>query len=389
MEEEFKVEHLILLVGGNPLPNAVAGKLLVKPRGTITLIHSPETANIAKRLHEWFKNQVNVRLKEVKEANPTSIIRGVEECLVEERLKEAQSPTVGLNYTGGTKVMAVHAYRAVEQWGRATGITPVFSYLDAHTLEIVFDPINTGNSEQRVYVGRALKMKLKDLLSLHNWTIERSQDQPDLPESSCVLARLFADNIDMLKKWKNWVRDCKNPPDPHEIPEEFNEIKNILIKETQKRGKPKDWMGWLKGKWLEDFVVHSLIKANSKSPLLDLHEIKYKINVIGNTSFEIDAIALRGYQLFAFSCTTDIDAERSKLKLKLFEAYVRAQQLGGDEARVALVSLINDPNSLEQEMKRDVDPKGHIKVFGLRHMADLYLNLYEWIISQAGNDPDL
>jgi ferredoxin len=394
MEEKLKkVEHLILLVGGNPLPNAVAGELLVNPGGTITLIHSSDTFDIAKRLYRRFKNKTNVKLKEVKESNPASIIQGVRECL-----EEAQSRTVGLNYTGGTKVMAVHAYRAVAQWGTKKGVTPVFSYLDARKLEMVFDPINAGNSEQRVYIGRALKMNLEDLLLLHNWTLRQSQGQPDLPKSSHALATLFAGNKDMLNKWKDWVGDSQNPHEPHDMPEEFeidnDKIKNILIKEIQQKGKPKDWMGWLKGKWLEDFVMHSLIDANSEFSL-GLHEIKYRIIVQGITHFEIDVIALRGFQMFALSCSTaSFNPEKKKetkqeLKLKLFETYVRAQQLGGDEARVALVGFVDDPNSLEQEMQRDVDPAGRIKVFGWRQLSDLKLHLYNWIRSQAGNDPDL
>lgn len=96
----------------------------------------------------------------------------------------------------------------------------------------------------------------------------------------------------------------------------------------------------------------------------------------------MDVIAIRGYQLFAFSCSTD--TQKGRLKLKLFEAYIRAQQLGGDEARAALVSCSDDPDRLEQEMRRDVDPEGRIKVFGRKHFADLSTHIREWIKSQKG-----
>jgi hypothetical protein len=46
-----------------------------------------------------------------------------------------------------------------------------------------------------------------------------------------------------------------------------------------------------------------------------------------------------GYQLFAISCTTS--SYHDRCKQKLFEAQLRARQLGGDEARVALVSCYN------------------------------------------------
>jgi hypothetical protein len=98
----------------------------------------------------------------------------------------------------------------------------------------------------------------------------------------------------------------------------------------------------------------------------------------------VDVIALRGYQLFAFSCSTD--KKKPLLKLKLFEAYIRARQLGGDEARVALVCCSNDPEGLEHEMRRDVDPEGRIRVFGRKHLADLKVHIESWIRSQSGKE---
>ncbi len=56
--------------------------------------------------------------------------------------------------------------------------------------------------------------------------------------------------------------------------------------------------------------------------------------------FQFDVAAMRGYQLFAFSCTTEDGKRKGKrglLKQKLFESYVRARQMGGDEACAALV----------------------------------------------------
>jgi len=88
---------------------------------------------------------------------------------------------------------------------------------------------------------------------------------------------------------------------------------------------------------------------------------------------------MRGYQFCAIFRSTD--TRKGLLKLKLFEAYVRARQLGGDEARVALVCCSNDRHGLEHEMRRDVDPEGRIRVFGRKHLANLAEYLREWIPS--------
>jgi Asp-tRNA(Asn)/Glu-tRNA(Gln) amidotransferase A subunit family amidase len=144
---EYQVDHLLLLVGSNPLPNAVAGKLLVAAGGMITLIHSQDTASLAERLESWLKSGgdseapvAHVDLAEVKESDADSVYRRVEKVLRDYESKARQMGRVrmGLHYTGGTKVMSVHAYRALEDWARdqSREREALFSYLDAHTLNM-------------------------------------------------------------------------------------------------------------------------------------------------------------------------------------------------------------------------------------------------------------
>lgn len=392
--EGVKSDHLLLLVGGNPLPNAVAGKLLAGSGGRITLVHSKSsahskgTAEVAQRLRTWMTEQKivaergSIELKEVEESSATSIVQGVQE-----RLKAFNAQSVGLNYTGGTKVMSVHAYRAVEQLAGGNGVTPVFSYLDARTLEMVFDPVDAGSSEQREYLGRKVKMGLKDLLELHGWSFKYPPNEiPILPKGAGALARAFAGDEQAMQIWKDWISNT-HQPEISDLPSDglLNQVKQTLSSEVYQVAKPEDWMGWLKGKWLEHHVLDELSKL---AGTLYLHENGQNI-VPNEVEFDLDVVALRGYQLFAFSCSTDTDrvqGGRGRLKLKLFEAYVRARQLGGDEARVALVCCSNDPEGLQHEMQRDIDPEGRIRVFGRRHLADLATYLAQWIQSQSGEE---
>jgi hypothetical protein len=144
---------------------------------------------------------------------------------------------------------------------------------------------------------------------------------------------------------------------------------------------------WIDGKWLEHCVLEIL---HGLSPHLSLHSCAQNI-VPKEVIFDLDVVAIRGYQLFAFSCSTDTDqsrdgskGDRSRIKKKLFEAYIRARQLGGDEACVALISCSKDPESLEEEMRRDYDLEGRIRVFGRKHFNDLSSNICKWIQSQSG-----
>ncbi len=73
------------------------------------------------------------------------------------------------------------------------------------------------------------------------------------------------------------------------------------------------------------------------------------------------------------------------MKQKLFEAYVRAQQMGGDEACVALVCCMEqeEADKLQEEMRRDISPEGRIRVFGRERLKDLTGYIADWIRQQS------
>ena len=407
------VDHLLLLVGGNPLPNTVAGVLLGNKEGQLSLIHSSETAPIAQRLQSWFRDQgfALPRLYQADEAEADKITREVQRAL-----QLGRTSSVGLNYTGGTKTMAVHAYRAAELWAGANNTPrPTFSYLDARTLRMVFDapaPEN-GEASSAAYAGQAAKITVKDLVALHGWTLlHEPVTVAILPQTAGVLAMLNANN-DSHQAWLQWIRaellpKCRRPDDkdwksktelkqqhlawPDEISPLLQEITAVLQQELGLNGKtlsvheaavacgyrePKHFCGWLHGKWLEHYTLDIL---NNAAETLHLHQSAQNIEP-REVQFDVDVVAMRGYQLFAISCSTD--DTKPLLKSKLFEAYIRARQIGGDEARVALICGIEKPEVLEREMRRDVDPDGRIRVFGREQFPTLAEELAWWIKDQS------
>ncbi|MGB4019393.1 MAG: hypothetical protein WBK78_07835, partial [Syntrophomonadaceae bacterium] len=63
--------------------------------------------------------------------------------------------------------------------------------------------------------------------------------------------------------------------------------------------------------------------------------------------FEIDVLAINGYQICGISCGTPIKYDKegkerlsNSLKNKGFEIILRSSQIGGEEARSALVTLL-------------------------------------------------
>jgi hypothetical protein len=411
----YQVDHLLLLVGGNPLPNAVAGKLLVSPGGTISLIHSDGPQGsfpVAERLKSWFTDQGirAVRLKGVGESNPSSIFGGV---LSE--LAEIKGQRIGLNYTGGTKAMSVHSYRAVEDWykeccNRGQRKEVFFSYLDARNLEMVFDPPDSLNGAGVIGEKVILEviLSLEDLLELHGWRLGHEPNQePLLPKSSAALAGACSQE-EGLTDWKNWIDTefrphCRNPKNNDwksrtslsslNLNMPTTKTLNAVVQSLQAelklsneglplthhafKNNPKHFCRWLDGIWLEHHTLASLKQLETcLSPIDMAQNIETQ-----EVRFDMDLVVIRGYQLFGFSCSTD--EKKALLKTKLFEAYIRAHQLGGDEARVALICTTSAPAGLEHEMKRDVDPEGRIRVFGRQHLAGLVTHLSEWILDQS------
>jgi hypothetical protein len=58
---DYQVDHLLLLVGSNPLANAVAGKPLTTTQGTLTLINSraADSLELAQKLNPLTRDHLS------------------------------------------------------------------------------------------------------------------------------------------------------------------------------------------------------------------------------------------------------------------------------------------------------------------------------------------
>jgi len=402
--EKHKADHLLLLLGKNPLPNAVAGELLIRPGGSITMLYTADTALAVRNLESFLVRAKFNPSVQIDEADAHSIFKGIFKALDEDK-----SQSIGLHYTGGTKAMSVHAYRAVERWLSQSGARcrTVFSYLDARSLEMVFDPVDPeSDSSERTYVGNQIEISLEQLISLHGWSFNKKQGKPILPVRQALLPELASalalvhsssDSIEAWKTWKSahiksgWIWPLPDAPllvDVRKAMEEGlccssgqieaeNSAKKLGIGDQELRL-------WLNGGlWLEHHVLQCLTELAESLELKDCCQAN-KIAVPGGSDFDLDVVALHSYQLFAFSCgVRSKPDDKTELKLKLFEVFVRARQLGGDEARVALVSASPDPDGLQSEIRKEFDSEERIKVFGQPHLSDLKASLAYWIKEQS------
>ncbi|NOZ71275.1 MAG: hypothetical protein GXP38_05070 [Chloroflexi bacterium] len=440
--EDWKTEHLFVLVGGNPLPNYVAGKTLLKQGGTLHLVHSTGTKGIAAKIAEFFDNSA------FHEIHNSSNATEIEDVMKKALSAIDRTESIGLHYTGGTKAMAVHSHRAFRVTSAKQKRTGVLSYLDAATFTMRRDGVSSGISIQF-----QVQPTIEKLLQLHGIELQKSPI-PDVvfSELNHALARAHQSNggRSAYSRWcdqylrrpgKRATNDCKtrikrivklskqayetgadisyeeiqellrssgcckkgdlarkradlpHVPIPFPSDDALVEVTELMRKEFGVEGDSFDpeeviahadeavqsvkaLVAYLDGKWVEHLVLGALLDNKADCLLqdccmsLDTEKAPY--------NFEFDVAAMQGYQLFAISCTRS--DERGLNKSKLFEAYVRAAQLGGDEARVGLVCCDSSPEVLENQVTRLWGAtEGRIKVFGPQDLAHLSERFKTWL----------
>jgi hypothetical protein len=145
----------------------------------------------------------------------------------------------------------------------------------------------------------------------------------------------------------------------------------------QHSGLAGDLRTWLEGTWLEDWVLTCVgdLGCQQRSRGLEGY-LPASQSSDEKHNFEVDVVTLRGYQLFAFSCT--VTTERKVAKLKFLEGYTRARQLGGEEARAALVAPIDDPDKMEREIRHEWEGARRVRVFGRKHLIQLKEEIDSW-----------
>jgi hypothetical protein len=353
--------------------------------GTIYLLHSADTGEVADRLARRLarvRPTATVIHREIDESDGDKIIAKIEEILRE--IKPAREH-IGLNYSGGTKPMAVHAHYAL----RCAFPNGCFSYLDPRKLAMVIDP--GDKPVQTVPVGRKVELTIEDLLLMHGyrWDAKPSRN-PLLPDLCRAIAEVHTTSAG-VGQWYKWLGgDWKESPPPLPPPSEYSTLKPVVDALSKIGGGTLTWtpvaqalggksisayQEFFQGKWLEH---HTLAAINVLAPAMSLASwgANLPLRKPRRRDFELDLFVVVGYQLFAISCQATEHKDRAKQHL--FEVFVRARQIGGDEAHFGLVCCVEKPKQLEQEVSEDWDAEGKIKVFGQDDLLSLPQQLRTW-----------
>lgn len=408
---------MFLLIGENPLPNYVAAKMLLNEKGTIYLVHSTSTKSKADCLQRRLEplNVEFISLEE-KEADSHFIWNKIKNK-VEYIVKKYPSHTFGLNYTGGTKAMSVHSYRGLFD---ASGVhNPKFSYLDARSLQMLIDRDNDAPKYEPVKI----KITFEELFNLHDLPWKENKKpviKPILPDAAEEFLNAYLSLKDSTaEQWWKWCKEQLHPKtkdkygfwyddktlaeipgislddSPGKIQQilskykmlNFNNELSLQVLKNKGFSELSDVCAWLSCIWFEHYVLHQVQSLTQQFPSIHESAMSFHIDDPNNRDdrydrFEFDVAFMLDYQLFALSCTTARD--KSTCKQKLFEAHLRAKQLGGDEARVALVCFNNNPDRVKRDLEATVRDE-RIAVFGCNDLkADKFSKkMSQWIIKNS------
>lgn len=428
-----RIDYLILLMGTNPLPIYVSAIAIATAKTQVILVHTKETfdfANNARKILSLTLPIENISLHEVNARDPIRIRKRIREIInpIEPDLK------VVLNYTGGTKPMSAITYHEV----RSRFPKSDFTYLDAGSLSLIVEQEDRVNS-QKIPLNENINLPFESLIGLHGYDIQfsRKNKEPIYISACQKIAECVYKDAETWREWcDRYLRRMKPIPDGWE--KEFNLLsENAAELSDAKKERIKEFLEWagsdefqtegkikrivipsdsifrdifqaikpshgdmtlgeiingsefknagqlakfLDGGWLEHFCLAALNNIKEKGLIQEVL-INIESREPNPHRFELDVVAMKGYQLFVLSCTTS--TERGLNKSKLFEAFARSRQIGGEEARFGVVSAYPAAAELEKELRESWQSESAIRVFGPDCLPDLEGYLAAWINGES------
>jgi len=332
---------LIITVGSSPLP-VVVSILHLKP-SVVQFVYTDDVKQVVDHICEHLKQKLPdckhgfIHLPEHFSSN--SILK-----TLDNQIKES-CEEYSLNYTGGTKLMAVHTYAF---WRENKGQPQNSSYLGADG-KLYFDA-----PEKAPVLERDLpSLSLDEQCLLHFGRTPDLKGDGHKDSDLCQLAKRIH-QFGCNKGWDTY----KN---------RLDKDRSNLLQELQISGtKISTDTGFLQGVWLEVWLADQLssVRTGEQSLFDEVHQnVKYE----GKDNFEMDVIATRGYRVFLFSCAAKY--KDKDVKIKFFEAVNRAARIGGEHARAAMVCLHPQPHELLRTVQQEHWP-GYdtLRLFGEPHI---------------------
>lgn len=348
--------QLIMTVGTNAGPVWVAwyhlNNILEKPI-KVRFIYTVDTTDEKDRLVEYCQDADFGRHIKTSPGDPATV-RGDIRRQILNGLAE-NTTHLHFHYTGGTKVMGVESESAIKSQ-LSENIKMETSYLDPRSKG---GPSIVGRSKRYIKDARkGVDAQLDRIALLNGFTIPPFAHHPALQPPT--------------PKQLEYGRQFLNDPDMA-VPRGVKGIND-------------------KGDLLE-YGAYDALRAALKSITTRTNYILFqsvhcqRTGVPSAKDFELDVVAVLGYQLIVVSCDTSLPgANYSRdIKRKAMEAYHRAKQLGGDEAWAIMLCKAphNISNRIQEELRDETGSRSMpLQVWG----EDKWSNLQDKFANYLKND---
>ena len=363
--------QLILTVGTNPLPVWVAWyhlkEKLLQPI-KVRFVHTEETTNEKDRLMQNCQGASLLNPVQTSAGSPYTVRTNIMAIL---NNLPNETTCLHIHYTGGTKVMAVETVAAIEA-ALPDGIYLDTSYLDPRKA--------TGPA----IVNRAGTPWVKDT---------RKDVDPDLSR----IAELNGFELGPFTH-QYWDQGSKsyqkeNCPAPKELDQDqLNRGAEALCGRHRMGVDPT-----LLEYGAYDAFKTALDRISTRNAARKNYKLFHNVYVRRARAtdqrvrpFELDVVAVLGYQIVVISCTRDSDlaqikdSDSAQIKKKGMEAIIRARQLGGYEARAIVLcrAHLNDAKLIEDELKDEMGSASEpLQVWGRNTWQSLSTHFQQYLQS--------
>lgn len=413
-----KADVLIVIMGTNPFPNIISALTRVKENGLICCICTKETTR-GEKPFERFKSLlernnkfINIDILELLDYLDRKDIEDKTSNKLNEIFRKISGDLLlEINYTGGKKIISSVVYEVIKNFDyKDTGrkIDVNLTYIDSERELIYIEsrgsykPKYSRDKIKLTELKESFKIGIVDFIETYNNPIKkkRLKKKPDKEELSYALGRLF-ENISFEdfnkrmdfktklyetayaaqkgEKRKTFLNDIDILLKSFNIPLSIEDIKSAGFE------KEKEIVEYFrKTDWFEEFILYKLLPLKEEHIIEEIVANVDKEDLEDENNYEVDIVIYRKYKLYAISITSDPkEAER-----KLYEIHQRANDLGGEETRIGIISLCWDVEELNKKCRNiwDDDISENVFIAGAHDLKYLKDKVKAWICGGGINE---
>lgn len=287
---------MFCLVSRQAMANVIP--VLMYNPNKVVLFATPEEKKTADHLAKLF-NSKNINVNRIDDLDAYDYLK-FKDSILDEINKESANPV--LNVTGGTKLMALAAYEAFAE----KDLNIIYCNTDRNQIIHLFPKLSTEKLNLNVSIDDYLQSYGYKVVSSRTNKVRKEYFELFELIESKNLRRKFSEFLDSYRKATGSTNPVKTYNDKRNKLFSIQKTASSVLLFVDKMKFIYEDEKFLKGDWLEYFMLYSLEKQNIKP------EAGVKIVSDSNVENEIDIIFIKDYQLFLISCKSGKNTDPNK-----------------------------------------------------------------------------